>query len=90
MFDVITYGTLVGKVRKAEQDSEAVKSLVRAFPSGYSFKGTVASVSDLPGTAEVGDLYVVTGDEDIEYVWNGTSWFAPTNAIPNESIDTLY
>ena len=88
--DVITYGVLIGKVKKSEADSEAVKSLVESFPSGYTFKGTVASTTDLPNTAEVGDLYIVTGEENSEYVWDGTQFLNRTPIISHAQIDDLY
>lgn len=37
----------------------------------FSYKGSVASVSDLPDNAETGDLYTVGG---VQYVWDGTAW----------------
>ena len=39
----------------------------------YHYKGSVATVEELPETAEVGDVYNVedTGDN---YAWNGTAW----------------
>lgn len=39
----------------------------------YHYKGSVATVEDLPENAEVGDVYNVekTGDN---YAWNGTAW----------------
>lgn len=37
----------------------------------FSYKGSVASVSDLPDNAEIGDLYTVGG---VQYVWDGTAW----------------
>lgn len=37
----------------------------------YSYKGSVASVSELPDGAEIGDLYTVDG---AQYVWDGSDW----------------
>ena len=36
--------------------------------------GTVATVGDLPPSADVGDGYVVTAQSNDVYVWDGSSW----------------
>lgn len=42
--------------------------------SVFDFKGTKATVADLPATGnKTGDVWHVTADSS-EYVWNGTSW----------------
>lgn len=67
------------------------------------FKGTVATVGDLPSTGnKAGDVYIVTADST-EYVWTGTAWEqfgitvdlsaywakADLTAITNTEIDTI-
>lgn len=42
--------------------------------SVFDWKGSVATVADLPATGnKSGDVYHVTADQS-EYVWNGTAW----------------
>lgn len=37
-------------------------------------KGVVDSVSDLPASGELGDMYMVASEGYILYVWDGTQW----------------
>lgn len=60
----------------------------------YIYKGSVASVSDLPSTGNTpGDVYDVQST-DMNYAWNGTEWdqlgstFTITS-ISNSDIDTI-
>lgn len=47
---------------------------VGAIIAGFSYKGTVATISALPTGAAQGDCYTV--DENLgTYVWDGTKWF---------------
>ncbi len=41
--------------------------------TSITFKGTVATVGNLPGGAAVNDAYIVEADGDL-YVWDGTAW----------------
>lgn len=50
---------------KAEVDGKLV--------SVFTYKGSVATVDDLPSGAKVGDVYNVQSDES-EYVWDGEEW----------------
>lgn len=55
----------------------AISDVLDTIESGsgnvYNYKGSVATKTDLPSTAEIGDVYQVTS-EGISYVYNGTSW----------------
>jgi len=56
-----------------------------------SYKGTVASVSDLPSDAEDGDLYVVVSEGNARYVFTGGEWKQIDPPIAtNAQIDGLY
>lgn len=56
-----------------------------------NYKGTVASVSDLPADPEEGDMYIVTGEGNAHYAYNGTTWVAVDPPIAtNAQIDGLY
>lgn len=56
-----------------------------------SYKGTVASVSELPASAGKGDLYIVTGEGNANYVYDGSSWKCINPDIAtNAEIDGLY
>ena len=88
--DVVTYGALMGQIKKDKTDVSAVEAALETYPSGYSYKGTVTTVSDLPDSAEVGDMYIVTGEGNAEYAWDGTTWGSVTKAITEQEIDTLY
>lgn len=59
----------------------------------YKYKGSVASVSDLPTNAAIGDVYNVTATGE-NYAWNGTEWddiggTFTIEAITNADIDTI-
>lgn len=61
----------------------------------YRYKGTVAAVSALPASAEVGDVYNVEGDNGQNYAWTGTAWDALGGSITievatDDDIDALF
>ena len=47
------------------------KGMIGNIEPGYTYKGSAASVGDLPSGADNGDLYTVGG---VQYVWDGTNW----------------
>lgn len=56
---------------------EELQSLEAAAGSGFSFKGSVDEVADLPSSGNVaGDMYSVTAPAPDGgcYAWNGTQW----------------
>ena len=65
------------------------KGLVGNIEPGYTYRGSVASVDDLPDDAESGDLYTVDG---LQYVWDGTNWvnLEAGVAITEAQIDALF
>lgn len=77
--DVVTLGAALAISGK--KTTEAIGSLA----PGYTYKGSVASVADLPSGAETGDLYTVGGTQ---YVWDGTQWI--NMSITNSQIDALF
>lgn len=64
-----------------------LKKLVGSILPGYSYKGSVASVEDLPVSGTTGDLYTVAG---VQYVWDGTQWVEVSGPISNADIDALF
>ena len=62
--------------------------------SMYKYKGSVATVSDLPSTGQtVGDVYNVEST-DMNYAWNGTAWdllgsIFQITSITNAEIDAI-
>lgn len=64
-----------------KKTTEAIGSIA----PGYTYKGSVATVADLPSGAETGDLYTVGGTQ---YVWDGTQWI--NMSITNAQIDSLF
>lgn len=70
--DVITYALLNKKVQNVTL--------------AYDYKGSVASVEDLPSGATKGDLYTVGGDQ---YVYDGSDWVIVGGVITNAQIDAL-
>lgn len=60
----------------------------------YKYKGSVATVSNLPSSNQsVGDVYNV-GSTGMNYAWNGTAWDAlgesfQITAITNAELDTI-
>lgn len=47
---------------------------VNSLGSGFEVKGVVETVGDLPATGELGDLYLVSGEDYESYVWTGTAY----------------
>ena len=73
--DIVTYALCKGAIANIEP--------------GYSYQGSVATVSDLPGDATKGDLYTVSG---VQYVYDGTEWVNVETgvAITTAQIDALF
>lgn len=65
------------------------KGMIGNIEPGYTYKGSVASVDDLPDDADNGDLYTVDG---LQYVWDGTNWvnLEAGVAITEAQIDALF
>ena len=65
------------------------KKIAANIEPGYSYKGSVSAVTDLPDDAEKGDLYTVSG---VQYVWDGTDWVNVEAgvAITEGQIDSLF
>lgn len=55
--------------------TEVQSAISTAVASAYKYKGSVASQSALPSSADTGDVYDVQ-DTGMNYAWNGTSWDA--------------
>ena len=51
-----------------------------------TFKGSVASMANLPSGAAIGDTYFVD-NEDEHFAWGGTHWYSVGNAIKGEKGD---
>lgn len=88
---------------KAGLMSAADKTTINSLPTTYAkksdisgvykFKGSVASVSNLPESATAGDVYNVE-DSGMNYAWDGDSWDAlggtiEIDAITNSEIDSI-
>lgn len=55
-------------------DSEVDTKISTALTSSMTYKGTVATVADLPASGnKVGDFYNVTAN-DKNYAWDGSNW----------------
>lgn len=75
-------------------DAASTYATKSEISTAYRYKGSVASVSDLPASGNtVGDVYDVQAT-DMNYAWNGTAWdqlgstFTITS-ITNAEIDTI-
>lgn len=65
--DPVLFALLNGKV-------SSLKTQVDAVTSGFEYKGSVSTKTDLPSGANVGDVYTVADEENTKYAWNGTEW----------------
>lgn len=65
---------------------------VESLGSGFTVKGVVEDVDDLPETGELGDLYLVSGEGYESYVWNGTAYVLKGSdiATAQELLDALF
>lgn len=80
--DIVTYALLKGKVGTLEKALDEL-------PSGFSYKGSVATEADLPTTANKGDMYTVTSYGG-DYVYDGTQWVQRLAMITDAQIDALF
>lgn len=55
--------------------SDVSSAISTAVASAYKYKGSVASESALPASADTGDVYDVQ-DTGMNYAWNGSAWDA--------------
>lgn len=76
-----------------KDDTYTKEQIDSKISSVMSYKGTVATVEDLPSSATVGDVYNVT-DTGMNYAWNGSQWDALgsdidlSNYITNTQFET--
>lgn len=54
------------------------KKIEEQISSIYKYKGVIDKVSNLPTSAEIGDIYNVSEDGK-NYAWNGFQWDAISN-----------
>lgn len=76
-FNVAEDGTLsleAVEIAKIAGLEERLSNIEAAQVGGVHYKGSVATVEDLPEGAEQGDLYEVAEDNS-EWCWNGETWF---------------
>lgn len=77
MFDLTLYALLNSKVNQ--------------ITPGYDFKGTVATLDDLPDDPTTGDLYLVASEGNAQVVYDGSDWQQIYSQIAtNAQIDGLY
>ena len=57
----------------AKEQAQIAKEEVAKLSTVYKYKGSVATISDLPTTANTGDVYD-TQETGMNYAWNGTEW----------------
>lgn len=55
-----------------------------------NYKGEVASASALPASASKGDMYLVTGEGNTLYIYNGGWKAAGLDPITDAEIDALF
>ena len=59
-----------------QTQTDVASAISQAVASAYIYKGSVATVQDLPSTGQtVGDVYDVQAT-GVNYAWNGTAWDA--------------
>lgn len=73
---------LVGQINKLNTKVNSISSEISTV---YDFKGSVASVSNLPDSADIGDVYNVT-DTGMNYAWTGSEWDALSSIVDLTSI----
>lgn len=82
--DIIARGMAAGALTGAKS---YVDNKLGAIAGDFNYLGSVASLDDLPASANVGDEYTV-GDLGA-YVWNGTEWVpATTKGAKGDKGDT--
>jgi hypothetical protein len=57
----------------ATQQAQIAKEEVAKLSTVYKYKGSVATINNLPTNANVGDVYD-TQETGMNYAWNGTEW----------------
>lgn len=81
----------VGAIPAADADNFALKS---DLTNVYKYKGSVATVAELPASGNTaGDVYNVTAT-DMNYGWTGSAWdplgqLLSIDSITNAEIDTI-
>lgn len=73
--DIVTYALL--------------KKQIDGIAPGYTYKGSVGAVGDLPESGTPGDLYTIDGEQ---YVWDGSEWvnLVLGDTISNAQINALF
>lgn len=67
--DPVLFALFNGKI-------SSVETQVGAITSGFEYKGSVSTKTNLPSGANVGDIYTVTDENNQKYAWNGSEWIS--------------
>ena len=65
--DPVLFALLNGKM-------SSLWTQVDALTSGFDYKGSVSTKTNLPSGASAGDVYTVADEENTKYAWNGSEW----------------
>lgn len=76
--DILTYALAISKA------NEYTNQMVQSLGVGFTYRGSVATESNLPNNPSLGDLYTVD-DGNISCVWDGSKWFQLTSN-PQETL----
>ncbi|MBR2548786.1 MAG: hypothetical protein IKG47_00220 [Oscillospiraceae bacterium] len=64
---------------------------VEAAGDGFNYKGSVPTYSELPSSAEIGDEYTVTDEDNAKYAWDGSNWInLNESVITTAQINALF
>lgn len=65
----MNWAVLYSMITKLTSKVDSLESL-----SPFSYKGEVATRSDLPARATKGAMYTITNEDNAEVVWSGSKW----------------
>lgn len=71
----MVYYSALHWAKKAEKSAQECENIKSTMINVYEFKGSVATFSDLPTNAGIGNVYNVS-DTGMNYGWTGTEWDA--------------
>ena len=71
--DATSAHAVVTKGQMEQYVPSAIAGAIAALGTVYVFKGSVATISNLPNTANPGDVYNVI-ENDMNYAWTGSAW----------------
>ena len=90
-FDPLSLAIYLATASKNSEEVADIQTQLDNLIPGFNYQGSVATVADLPASAEKGTSYTVTAEGNALYVYNGSEWIKyNSDVVTKAQIDAFY